>query len=156
MRRESFPLDEELAFLPGMFAPPQQSQLAQFRGWMIFRCANRVPEHLLGVQRQLVGCASKSADGPNSRSSLSLERIPQRSGEQPSPSDQRRSSDGPPDRWGMSRSTAAGCWGSSCLRGRARFSSTGPHPSTILLLASARCNNLYRPGTSRDALRHLV
>ena len=47
--RVFFPLDEELAFLPGTLAPRQQSHLAQLGRWMPFRCASRVLEDLLGA-----------------------------------------------------------------------------------------------------------
>jgi hypothetical protein len=47
--RVFFPLDEELALLPGTLAPRQQSHLVQLGSWMPFRCASRVLEDLLGV-----------------------------------------------------------------------------------------------------------
>jgi hypothetical protein len=47
--RAFFPLDEELAFLPGTLAPRQQGHLVQLGGWMPFRHASRVLEDLLGV-----------------------------------------------------------------------------------------------------------
>src|SRR5579884_366334 len=47
--RAFFPLDEELALLPGTLAPRQQSHLVQLGSWMPFRHASRVLEELLGV-----------------------------------------------------------------------------------------------------------
>lgn len=48
-QRVFFPLDEELALLPGTLAPRQQGHLVQLGSWMPFRCASRVLENLLGV-----------------------------------------------------------------------------------------------------------
>src|SRR6185312_7435647 len=47
--RVFFPLDEELALLPGTLAPRQQSHLVRLGSWMPFRHASRVLEDLLGV-----------------------------------------------------------------------------------------------------------
>jgi hypothetical protein len=47
--RVFFPLDEELALLPGTLAPRQQGHLVQLGSWMPFRHASRVLEELLGV-----------------------------------------------------------------------------------------------------------
>lgn len=48
--RVFFPLDEELALLPGRLAPRQQSHLVQLASWMPFRNARQVLADLLGVQ----------------------------------------------------------------------------------------------------------
>lgn len=48
--RVFFPLDEELALLPGRLAPRQQSHLVQLASWMPFRSARQVLADLLGVQ----------------------------------------------------------------------------------------------------------
>lgn len=44
-----FPLDEELALLPGTLAPRQQSHLVHLANWMPFRHSSRFLEELLGV-----------------------------------------------------------------------------------------------------------
>lgn len=45
-----FPLDEELALLPGTLAPKQQRHLVQLASHMPFNCAREVLEDLQGVQ----------------------------------------------------------------------------------------------------------
>jgi hypothetical protein len=45
-----FPLDEELALLPGNLAPRQQEHLAHLASWMPFDKAAQMIEELLGVQ----------------------------------------------------------------------------------------------------------
>jgi hypothetical protein len=45
-----FPLDEELALLPGNLAPHQQEHLVHLASWMPFAQASRMLERLLGVQ----------------------------------------------------------------------------------------------------------
>jgi hypothetical protein len=45
-----FPLDEELALLPGNLAPRQQEHLVHLASWMPFAQAARMLERLLGVQ----------------------------------------------------------------------------------------------------------
>ncbi|EFH82312.1 conserved hypothetical protein [Ktedonobacter racemifer DSM 44963] len=47
--RAFFPLDEELALLPGTLAPRQQSHLVQLGSWMPFRHASRMLRELLAV-----------------------------------------------------------------------------------------------------------
>ncbi|EFH85400.1 hypothetical protein Krac_6619 [Ktedonobacter racemifer DSM 44963] len=47
--RAFFPLDEELALLPGTLAPRQQSHLFQLGSWMPFRHASRMLRELLAV-----------------------------------------------------------------------------------------------------------
>jgi hypothetical protein len=49
VRGEFFPLDEELALLPGTLAPRQQGHLVHLSSWMPFRHASRVLADLLGV-----------------------------------------------------------------------------------------------------------
>jgi len=48
--RVFFPLDEELALLPGNLAPRQQEHLVHLAGWMPFGRTVRMLERLLGVQ----------------------------------------------------------------------------------------------------------
>lgn len=48
--RAFFPLDEELALLPGTLAPRQQGHLVRLASWMPFRHASRVLHDLLGVE----------------------------------------------------------------------------------------------------------
>lgn len=48
--RVFFPLDEELALLPGTLAPKQQRHLVQLASWMPFNEARHVLQDLLGVQ----------------------------------------------------------------------------------------------------------
>lgn len=45
-----FPLDEELALLPGRLTPKQQEHLAHLGSWMPFERAREMLERLLGVQ----------------------------------------------------------------------------------------------------------
>ncbi len=47
--RVFFPLDEELALLPGTLAPRQQSHLVRLGSWMPFRQASHVLAELVGV-----------------------------------------------------------------------------------------------------------
>lgn len=47
--RVFFPLDDELALLPGTLAPRQQGHLVHLSSWMPFRHASRVLADLLGV-----------------------------------------------------------------------------------------------------------
>ena len=47
--RAFFPLDEELALLPGTLAPRQQDHLVHLASWMPFRHASRILHDLLGV-----------------------------------------------------------------------------------------------------------
>ena len=48
--RVFFPLDEELALLPGSLTPKQQEHLAHLSTWMPFERARKMLETLLGVQ----------------------------------------------------------------------------------------------------------
>ncbi len=50
MGKVFFPLDEELALLPGGLAPRQQEHLAHLASWMPFDKAAQMIEELLGVQ----------------------------------------------------------------------------------------------------------
>lgn len=47
--RAFFPLDEELALLPGNLTPRQQDHLVHLASGMPFRCASRMLEALLSV-----------------------------------------------------------------------------------------------------------
>ncbi len=48
--RVFFPLDEELALLPGNLAPRQQEHLVHLASWMPFAHVGQMLERLLGVQ----------------------------------------------------------------------------------------------------------
>lgn len=50
MGRAFFPLDEELALLPGNLAPRQHEHLVHLATWMPFACATQMLERLLQVQ----------------------------------------------------------------------------------------------------------
>ena len=48
--RVFFPLDEELALLPGSLPPRQQEHVAHLALWMPFERATQMLAHVLGVQ----------------------------------------------------------------------------------------------------------
>ena len=152
--RVFFPLDEELALLPGNLAPRQQEHLVHLAAWMPFARVAQMLERLLGVQvseetvrrlseqagRHIQAAQTEQAQQPwqqeeackqeSVRLALSADgaQVPLVNGE-----------------WAEVRTLAIGTVKEGCGRRRAE----GGAP--LVFFAVNECGDVYGPGRSRDA-----